>query len=84
MQKDWTTQLLNEHKRDFERQYDENKARLSEISQTITTIGSSLSSLNLEVRFAETPPCDPICEGPGPKCSQCGGGSSCPDLCLKL
>ncbi|CAK5107481.1 unnamed protein product [Meloidogyne enterolobii] len=71
-------QLLNEHKRDFDRQYDENKARLSEISQTITTIGSSLSSLNLEVCGAETAPCDPICGGPGPKCSQCGGGSSCP------
>uniref|UniRef100_A0A915MXT1 Laminin subunit beta-1 n=1 Tax=Meloidogyne javanica TaxID=6303 RepID=A0A915MXT1_MELJA len=66
-------QLLNEHKRDFDRQYDENKARLSEISQTITTIGSSLSSLNLEVCGAETAPCDPICGGPGPKCSQCGG-----------
>jgi len=32
----------------------------------------------LEVCGAETAPCDPICGGPGPKCSQCGGGSSCP------
>ncbi|KAF7637603.1 hypothetical protein Mgra_00002860 [Meloidogyne graminicola] len=70
-------QLLNEHKLDFDRQYEENKARLSEIGQTITSISNSLPSLNLEVCGAETIPCDPICGGPGPKCSQCGG-SSCP------
>uniref|UniRef100_A0A1I8BDR2 Laminin EGF-like domain-containing protein n=1 Tax=Meloidogyne hapla TaxID=6305 RepID=A0A1I8BDR2_MELHA len=42
-------ELLNEHKHDFDQQYDENKAKLFEINQTITSIGNSL-----EVCGAET------------------------------
>uniref|UniRef100_A0A1I8B0Z9 Laminin subunit beta-1 n=1 Tax=Meloidogyne hapla TaxID=6305 RepID=A0A1I8B0Z9_MELHA len=68
-------QLLNEHKRDFDWQYDENKAKLFEISQTITTIGNILPSINYEVCGAESAPCDAICGGPGPGCQQCGGTS---------
>ncbi|KAI3416331.1 hypothetical protein GPALN_005866 [Globodera pallida] len=70
-------QLLNEHKRDFDRQYEENKARLDDISNTISSIEDAIPALNLEVCGAETAPCDAVCGGPGPKCSRCGG-SSCP------
>lgn len=75
-------QLLNEHKRDFDRQYDENRARLEDIGVTISNIESALSALNREVCGADSAPCDAICGGPSPKCAQCGG-HSCPGAVSK-
>ncbi|KAL3094721.1 hypothetical protein niasHS_006016 [Heterodera schachtii] len=75
-------QLLNEHKRDFDRQYEENKARLEDISNTISSIDGALPALNLEVCGADSAPCDAVCGGPGPTCSRCGG-SSCPGSVYK-
>jgi hypothetical protein len=68
-------QLLSEHRRDFDQQFEENQSRLQEIGTSISEIEAAIPGLNREVCGADSAPCDPICGGPTTKCSHCGGSS---------
>ncbi|KAI1733245.1 laminin EGF domain-containing protein [Ditylenchus destructor] len=68
-------QLLNEHQDDFNVNYEENQAKLTSLSTTISDMHSTIPFLNKAVCGAESDTCDAMCGGPSSKCSHCGGSS---------
>ncbi|KAI6223535.1 Laminin subunit beta-1 [Aphelenchoides fujianensis] len=70
-------QLLNEHKKDFDAQYQANQEALQKIESMLADLENSLPALNKQVCGGETAGCDEMCGGPSSQCGTCGG-ESCP------
>uniref|UniRef100_A0A0K0EAE9 Laminin subunit beta-1 n=1 Tax=Strongyloides stercoralis TaxID=6248 RepID=A0A0K0EAE9_STRER len=75
--------LLEKHKDDFEKQFEENTVALEGIEQEYHSLISVAPKINQQVCGKETAPCDALCGGPISLCGSCGG-KSCPEGAVSL